>query len=364
MTEGGGEPRRNGPPSPAGRADYMYRLLLAALVVILVVAAWKLLDLLLLVFGAVLVAVLLRAIANALTAGTHLPPKWSLMLTVLGLAGVVAIVGWLFGAEVRAQMEGLSARVTEAWGPIETQLAASEPGREALRSVRAVIFGPEGAGYVARLALLLTNAVGGLVLIVAGGVYLAAQPGLYRRGVLLLVPPGFRDAAGDTLDLAAAALRHWLLGQLAIMAIVGTLTGLGAWLIGLPSALALGIIAALLEFVPFLGPILTAVPALLLGLAIGPEEALSVLLLLILVQQLEGNVITPLVQREAVTLPPALTLFSLIAMGLLFGPLGLLFSAPLTVVAYVAVGELYVRRTLGDRIDALRNLVRPKRETG
>ena len=105
-------------------------------------------------------------------------------------------------------------------------------------------------------------------------------------------------------------------------------------------------------------------PAVLLGFAIGPEYALAALGLVLVVQQLEGYVITPLVQREAVTLPPALTLFALLATVLLFGPLGLLFSAPLTVVAYVAVGELYVHRTLGEDIEPLQAIARPADESG
>lgn len=96
-------------------------------------------------------------------------------------------------------------------------------------------------------------------MVVVGGIYLAAQPRFYRQGILLLVPRNSRAAAAAVLDETAGALKLWLLGQLAIMVLVGTLTGLGAWLIGLPSALALGLLAGLLEFIPFLGPILTAV---------------------------------------------------------------------------------------------------------
>lgn len=357
MTKGGNGTR---PSREHGmdRAEYVRRLLIAALVVVLLVVAWLLLDLLLLLFGAVLMAVLLEAIAGGISARTRLAHRWSLLLTVVGLVAVLVSVGWTFGSEVRAQMEGLSSRLGEAWRPLEARMAADATGREVMRSIEAAIIGPTGAGYVARAAVLLTNGIGGFILVVVGGIYLAAQPKLYRKGVLLLFPPAFRAEAAHTLDLSARALRHWLLGQLAIMAIVGTLTGLGAWLIGLPSALALGIIAALLEFIPYLGPILTTVPAVLLGLAIGPESALAALGLVFVVQQLEGYVITPLVQREAVTLPPALTLFALLATGLLFGPLGLLFSAPLTVVAYVAVGELYVRRTLGEDIEPLQGIAR------
>lgn len=198
------------------------------------------------------------------------------------------------------------------------------------------------------MVMSLGSAVAGFVVILVGGAYLAFQPGLYRRGLLKLFPKTARQGAEATLLSSARALRLWLLGQLAAMAIVGLLTGIGAWLIGLPSAMALGLIAALLEFIPFVGPMLMAIPALLLALTVDTQTVIMTLVLYTAVQQLEGNVITPVVQRRAVSLPPALTLFALIAMGVVFGPLGVLFAAPLTVVAYVMVKEVYVRRTLGE----------------
>ena len=145
-----------------------------------------------------------------------------------------------------------------------------------------------------------------------------------------------------------SALKLWLLGQLVAMLIVGVLTGLGAWLIGLPSAIALGLIAGLFEFIPFAGPMLAAIPALLIALTMDTQTVIMTLALYTIIQQVEGNLITPIVQRQVVSLPPALTLFALIAMGLVFGPLGILFAAPLTVVTYVAMKQLYIRRVLGD----------------
>jgi predicted PurR-regulated permease PerM len=140
-----------------------------------------------------------------------------------------------------------------------------------------------------------------------------------------------------------SALRLWLVGQLFAMALVGILAGLGLWLLGIPSALALGLIAGLLEFVPVVGPIAAAVPAVLLAMLVGWEESLMVAGLYFAIQQVEGYVITPLVQQRAVDLPPALTLFSLIALGTVFGVPGVLLAAPMTVAIYVALKTLYLR---------------------
>jgi predicted PurR-regulated permease PerM len=182
-----------------------------------------------------------------------------------------------------------------------------------------------------------------------GGLYLAAQPDVYRHGLLLLFPPGDgRKRLADTIDASGKALRRWLLGQLLAMIFVFVLTGLGLWAIGLPAALALALLASLAEFVPIIGPIVAAIPALLIALAEGWQTALWTLLLYVAIQQVESNLITPLVQHRVVSLPPAVTLFALVAFGLLFGSLGVLFATPLAVVIFVGVKKLWVRETLGE----------------
>jgi predicted PurR-regulated permease PerM len=130
------------------------------------------------------------------------------------------------------------------------------------------------------------------------------------------------------------------------MVVVGALIGIGLWILGMPSALALGLLAGMLEFIPFAGPILAAIPAILLALAVSPEMALWVALLYTAVQQFEGNVLTPLVQQYAVDLPGVVLLFSLIGFGTLFGTLGVILAAPLAVVTMVLVKRLYVIETL------------------
>lgn len=185
-----------------------------------------------------------------------------------------------------------------------------------------------------------------LLVVFVGGIYLASQPGLYRGGLLKLMPRKSRKLSSIALDDSGRALRLWLLGQLVSMALVGTLTGAGLWLLGVPAALALGLFAGLLEFIPLVGPIIAAIPGVLLAFAQGPEVALWVLGLYLIIQQVEGNVIQPLVQQHAVDLPPALLLFSLLATGLLFGATGVILATPLTVVIFVLTKRLYVRETL------------------
>jgi predicted PurR-regulated permease PerM len=170
--------------------------------------------------------------------------------------------------------------------------------------------------------------------------------------LIKLTPPAAQASLADTIDACGEALRRWLLGQLLSMAVAAVLTTLGLWLLGLPAYLALGLLAGLAEFVPVVGSILAAVPALLLALTQGGVElAVWTLLLYLGVQQIQGNLVAPLVTRRMVSLPPALTLFAILTFGLVFGPLGVLFAAPLAVVAFVAVKRLWVREALGEETD-------------
>jgi predicted PurR-regulated permease PerM len=192
----------------------------------------------------------------------------------------------------------------------------------------------------------MLNLLGNLLLVVVAAIFMAAQPELYRRGALALVPAGQRDLAADTLDSSAAALKQWLLAQLVAMAMVGSLTAVGLWLVGVPTPLALGLISGLAEFVPIVGPILGAIPAVLLAISIDWTTALWAIGVVVVVQQLESNLIMPLIQQRLAALPPVITMFAILAFGLLFGPLGLLLATPLAVLCYVLVTKLYIRELL------------------
>ncbi|MGD8590575.1 MAG: AI-2E family transporter, partial [Chromatiales bacterium] len=149
------------------------------------------------------------------------------------------------------------------------------------------------------------------------------------------------------------ALRWWLIGRITSMTVVGILTGIGLWFIDMPLVLALSFTAAILSFIPLIGPILSAIPAVLLGLVEDPLKALNVLLVYTSVQFLEGNFITPLIQKRAIALPPAMLLTAQLLMGVLFGFFGVLLATPLAVTVIVVVQLLYVQDLLGSQVRVL-----------
>jgi predicted PurR-regulated permease PerM len=191
----------------------------------------------------------------------------------------------------------------------------------------------------------LTN----LLIVLIVGLYLAVEPGVYLRGFLRLVPPRRRPRTREILLAVAHALRQWLLGQLLAMAVIGLASGLGLWLLGVPYAAVLGLVAALFAFVPNIGPILGLIPALLVAAGVSAWHPAYVLALYAAIQTLESYLLTPVIQRRAVDLPPGLLIVVQVAMGLAAGVLGLLLATPLAAAAMVVVRMAYVEDVLGDR---------------
>ena len=314
---------------------------------------WQLADVVLLVLLAVIVAVVLTTVSLPLQRIGVTNERLAILATVVVLVLGLGLVGWLLGSEARTQASQAVNRAPAAWTKLRSELGLPQVTLEQLMN---------GSGLAQKIGQMLTSVLGvtsnvagavtNLVVVLMGGIYLALQPGLYRDGVLLLVPgEAARLRLGQTLDLCARALRYWILGQFASMALVGVLTGLGLWLIGMTAPLVLGLTAGLLQFVPLIGPIASAVPALLLAVPQGIGMILWTLAVYVVVQQVESNVITPMIQRRAVALPPALTLFAIIAGGSIFGVLGFLVATPILVIAYVATARLWIRGTLDRPVD-------------
>jgi len=328
----------------------------AALVALLVGGTayllWRAVHTLLLAFAGVLLALFLSALADWLGRRAGLRYGWALAAVVAGLLALAGGTGWLLASTLAAQFAALSDRVPEGLGRLRESLAQYPWGRLVLEQApRAAEAGAAQAGDPSRLTGLVSGASGVLaaaVVVLFVGVFVAAEPGLYRAGALHLVPPARRRRAAQALDAVGYNLRWWLVGQAALMGVMAATTAAGLWLIGVPLPLALGLIAGLMELVPYLGPWLSAVPAALVALLVSPWHLAMVLGLYLALHVLEGYVLVPLIQRRAVRLPPAVTLVAQLLFAELFGVLGLFVAAPLTVVWVVALQMLYGEGALGD----------------
>jgi predicted PurR-regulated permease PerM len=317
--------------------SFLRRVLLVVAVLILAALGWWLREILLLIFASVVLSIFIRTITAPVHKYFKLPQGVALVGVLVGLT-VAAMLGLtFFGIRIAAQFAELATLIPKAFDtfmvwlrhvPLGAQIIDGLKQSGASSAIPALIHIP---GY----ALTVFGAIADLLLIAAGGIYLSAQPDVYRRGFLRLVPMTQRDSAEETLASISISLRKWLLSQLAAMITVGLLVGIGLWAIGVPAAGALGLFAGAAEFVPIVGPIASAIPALLVSLLVGVGEAGWTLLVFIAIQQIEGNVLIPLLQQRVIAIPPLVSLFGLVGFATLFGPLGIVLATPLTIVILI-----------------------------
>lgn len=342
-------------PSPAEDRGFGWRVAETTAIVlgVLLLASllWFAADVLLLLFGAVLLAALLRAATNGAVGLTGLGDGWALALVLLlGTGGLIAL-GWVLVPRVIDQIPDLVDSLATTLGRLEQTLGLGELAQDVVQDLDLVDVLPSPAGILGGATGLISSTFGVLanvVIVSVIGIYLAADPELYLRGVQRLVPIGRRERARALLMELGRTLRWWMVGQLVSMSAVGLLSYAGLSLLGVPLALTLAVVAFFLTFIPFIGPLLSAIPVILVAFSEGPTTALYAFLLYSAIQMLEGYLLTPNVQRRSVALPPALTIAAQVLLGVLVGALGVVLATPLAATALVVVNQLYVEKALGD----------------
>jgi predicted PurR-regulated permease PerM len=326
--------------------DVTRHILVAIGLVAVAAMVWISSDAWIIGFGGIVFATILRVLTEPLARVTGWRERWALAIVVIGLAVALGLLFWLFGNQATNQFAEMRQQLPAAVDKLKAWLVESSIGRIADGFLKQ---GSEGSNPLSSAGVAFSAVLGGLgnvLLILFVGVYFAADPNLYRNGALRLLPPRRRARVRRALDDAGVALRKWLVAQIIVMVAVGVMTGIGLALLGIPLSLSLGLIAGLFEFVPVVGPVAAAVPAALIAFSQGPQTALYVIILYIVVQQIESNILTPLIQRWAVELPPVIALLSIVVCGLLFGVMGVIFATPLAVVVLGLVQHLYVEDTL------------------
>jgi len=328
-------------------AEFTRRVVIVLAILSVAIVIARILDVLLLLFAGCIIAIVLRSLASMFERVT--PLRGSLALVTSTLLLLIVIVGSaiLFGWRVADQLADLTQAVDHAWQHLRGALEASGPGRALLHRLSA----PGGNTPLPLMGLKSAasgtfGALADLVIVLFTALFLAADPGLYQRGLVHLLPAPLAKPAMELIGAAITALRQWLGGVLVAMLCVGLITFIGLWLLQVPLAASLGVLAGALEVVPYVGPIASALPAILIGFAASPSLALEVGVLFVVVHVIEGYLLVPIIQRRAVSLPPALGLGAVVIFGTLFGPLGIVLAHPLTVSALVAVRKLYVERKM------------------
>jgi predicted PurR-regulated permease PerM len=321
-----------------------FSALLVAIILLLCFAA----QALLVIFAGILLAVFLNALSESLRRIVPVSAVKAKIIVIVSLAGLAVAGIWLLSPRIAQQAATLYENVPQAFAGIADRLQHSQVGNQLTKVIpqlQDVI--RRAGGVMAPASWVFSTSIGlitNLVIILFVGLYLALDPQRYIHGLLLLVSPPHRGLAEEILDSLSATLRRWTLGRLLLMLGNGILTSIGLWVLDIPLALTLGLIAGVLNFVPNLGPIIASIPAILVALLQSPSQAIYVAILYLALQAVDGYIFTPLVQQQAVNLPPALTIAAQLLMGVLLGPWGLVLATPLVAASIVLIDKLYVER--------------------
>jgi predicted PurR-regulated permease PerM len=344
--------------SESGEFAFARQVLIAACVVsgagLVLALVWYAANLLMLVFAGVLVSILLRRVGDLIRNNTGLGERVSMALVVLMLFVAIGALAWMVADRITWQAGEFMDRLRPALADVRARLEGYEWAQQAIDRLPGLSETVLGRGGVlSRLPGFASTTLGvivnGVVVIVVG-LYLAFQPGLYSAGIKHLLPFGARGRAGEVLSAIDETLGRWLLGRFALMVVNGGLTAAALSLLGVPLPLTLGVIAGILNFMPNVGPFIAAVPAVLIAFVQSPQTALYTVIVYLVVQMADAYILTPLVDRTSVELPPVLTIAAQLLLGLMFGFVGLLLASPLTAAGMVVVKMLYVEDVLGDPV--------------
>lgn len=350
----------------AAERSYVNKVLIAIGVVLLAILLLLLIyftvDVILLIFSAVLIAIFLRGLAIPVARKLNIGEGWAVIgvsvILVLVLAGGIALLTPSVAEQVqilRVKLPESAVQVTQyinqfSWGQaISRSLPTPEVIMQKIDTGSLI----SGVGGVFSSTV---GAVGNFFVVILLAVYIAAEPKLYANGFVRLFPIRSRPRVKEILDTAGETLSWWLIGKIASMVFIGLLTWIGLSIMGVPLALTLGLIAGLLSFIPNFGPILSAVPAVLLAFIYSPMTAAYVIGLFIGVQLIESNLVTPFIERKTVELPPALTIIFQLVFAITLGGLGLVLATPLLAMLMIFIQMIYLEDILGDRQPAAADL--------
>jgi predicted PurR-regulated permease PerM len=337
------------------RTEFVWRALIVAVIAIAaVITLWVLgtaARVFLVAFGGILLAITLRRFAANVARLPRMNEDLALAVVLALLAGIIALGAYLMAPRVGEQVDRLIESVPRSIENLENYLSNYGWARNILAEAREGM--SSGGEVVARATGLASRGFGGIVdavVILFVGLYGAIQPRLYLDATVRLVPPRRRERAAEVLAALETTLWRWLVGRLIGMLVIGILTSIGLLILSVPLAIPLGVLSALLAFIPYLGPILSAGFAMLLALTESPDLALYTGLLYVGVQTVESYLLTPLIERQAILLPPALTIIAQVLLGILFGGLGLVLASPIVATIMVLVKMLYLEDFLGESI--------------
>ena len=320
-----------------------------SLIVILLLLIKTIFSVLLLSLAGILVAVYFHGCSGILYRNFHWNQKLCLILSVFVNILILVAFFWFVGARLHQQVSELSDSLPETIHKAKNYLDNSKIGSELLNYLNKSGNSEKTKIIVRDFFSSSFGILSDLYIVILLALFFTTSPSLYKKGIVHLMPPKAKDKADDLLDKLKTVLEKWLKGQIIGFFFIAVFTGIGLWIIGMPLILTLALIAGILNFIPNFGPIIALVPAGLLALMQGPDIAIIVVCMYTFIQIIQSAVTQPLIQKMMVNIPPALTIISQVAFGLIAGLWGVLLATPIVAILMTVVNELYVKKQPHDK---------------
>jgi len=316
---------------------------IVALLVVFILIARVAFNVLLMALAGSLIAVYFHGLGDLIQRKTRLSRKFAMAISVCGTIIILGFLFWFIGAKIQVQVTQLSNTLPHTINTAKAKLNESVAGQKVLEGLS----GDNSKKLYDTVQTFFNTSfgvLGDLYIIMFLGIFFTASPSLYKDGMLVLIPADKKPIASHIIDRISLVLKGWLKGMLLSMVLITILIAVGLTIIGIPVAMVLGLITGILEIIPNFGPLIAMVPGVLLGLTVGTGTAVVVALLYIVSQTIVANIVTPLIQKKMINLPPALTLISQLIMGALSGALGIILAVPLLAMLIILIDELYVKK--------------------
>ena len=316
---------------------------IAALLVMVILIVRVAFNVLLMALAGSLIAAYFHGLGDLIERKMKLRRKFAMLISVFGTLVLMGLLVWFIGSKIQTQVAQLSNTFPHTVNAAKARLAKTPAGQKLLEYSA----GDNSKKLLDTATSFFSTSfgvLGDLYIILFLGIFFTANPSLYKDGIMLLVPKDKKQLGHHVMDRISLSLKGWLKGMMLSMLLVTILITAGLTIMGIPVAMVLGLITGILEIIPNLGPLISMIPGVLLALTIGGGTAVIVSLLYIVSQTIVANIVTPLIQKRMINLPPALTLISQLIMGTLSGALGIILAVPLLAILVILVDELYVKK--------------------
>ncbi len=316
---------------------------IVALLVVVILIARVAFNVLLMVLAGSLIATYFHGLGDVIQRRTRLSRTPAMIISILGSFLILGALLWFMGARIESQVASLSSTLPHTVSNVKVKLSQSTIGQKILDS-----FSDDNSDKLMATAQSFFSTgfgvLGDLYIILFLGIFFTVNPSLYKDGILILVPRHKKELGRHIIDRISVSMKGWLKGMLISMVLITILIATGLSIIGIPVALILALITGILELVPNIGSFAAMIPGVLLAFTISTNTAIGVAIFYIVCQTITANIVTPLIQKKIINLPPALTLISQLIMGTVSGALGVILAVPLLAILIILIDELYVKK--------------------